>query len=167
MNDIFNEHLVKKQQSIKDYFYKALIALTAIVIMTLGILFADIMVVLIIGGVFFGVYFAYKQFDIEYEYILTNEDLDVDKIIAREKRKHVLSLKVPDIEILAPYDEKKIRELTRAKTLKYIDVSSGSVSAERWYAIYGEGQGKTLLIFEPPQKMRDGIEKFIPRRIKK
>ena len=49
---------------------------------------AFILIIVLAVGV--GVFFAYKEFDVEYEYCLTNNDLDIDKIVAAyEKREDV------------------------------------------------------------------------------
>ena len=39
----------------------------------------------LIALLFFGVWFVHKKLSIEYEYILTNDELDVDRIIGRSR----------------------------------------------------------------------------------
>ena len=166
MHDIFNEYLIKKLLSFSDYLKKIGIAVLGIIIMALGIVYAGALSVLIIAGVGVGVYFVYKEFDLEFEYILTNNELDVDKVISRERRKHMLTVKVTDFEILAPFRGNYL-EPYRNTLERTIDVSSHKKSPNRWFAVW-KNEGKlTMLIFEPPQKMRDGIAAFIPRRVKK
>jgi uncharacterized membrane protein len=166
MGDIFNEYLIRKLPGTSDFLKKAGIGVVAVLIMALGFMYAGMMVFLIIAGVGFGVYYLYKGFDIEYEYILTNDELDVDKVIARERRKHLLTVKVTDFDILAPCSEDYKREYEQTSITKKIDVSSSPKSPKRKFAIYNQGNDKILLIFEPPQKMLDGIKTLIPRRVK-
>jgi uncharacterized membrane protein len=166
MEDIFNEYLIKRLPRPSDYLKKFGIGVAAIIIMALGFMYAGMLVILIIAGVGYGVYFLFKRFDIEYEYILTNDELDVDKVIARESRKHLLTVRVTDFEILAPMTEEYKNEYSQTSIMKKIDVSSSAKSPKRMFAVYGAGKDRTLLIFEPPQKMLNGIKTFIPRRVK-
>ena len=166
MGDIFNEYLIKKLPSSSDYLKKAGIGVAAIIIMALGFMYAGMMVFLIIIGVGIGVFLLYKEFDIEFEYILTNDELDVDKIIARERRKHLLTVKVTGFEILAPVKDEYKREYEQSSITKRIDVSSSPKSPNRRFAIYKDEGDVVLLIFEPPKRMIDGIKTFIPLRVR-
>ncbi|MBQ5972824.1 MAG: hypothetical protein IJL69_01375 [Oscillospiraceae bacterium] len=166
VGDVFNEYLVKRKNGPKQLLYKALIGLAAIAIMAAAIYFhlgAFILIIVLAVGV--GVFFAYKEFDVEYEYCLTNNDLDIDKIVARERRRNVFSLDVKRIELLAPMTEEHA-DRWKAPTIRArYDFSSGRKGAVPWFALFdGEG-GKQLLIFEPPKKMRDGIRTFVPRAV--
>lgn len=58
-----------------------------------------ILAVLVLAG---GVWLL-GNFNIEYEYILTNNDLDIDKVIGKRKRKRMISLDVSTAEAFAPY----------------------------------------------------------------
>ncbi|MGN1450957.1 MAG: hypothetical protein ACI4XQ_02565, partial [Eubacteriales bacterium] len=75
MSDIFNEYLVKRKNGPKQFLYKALIALAAIAVMAAALYFVGVFSLIIICAVGVGVFFAYKEFEVEYEYILTNNEL--------------------------------------------------------------------------------------------
>ncbi|UKI37385.1 MAG: DUF6106 family protein [Clostridiales bacterium] len=49
-------------------------------------------VLLIDAGVVYGAYILITHFNVEYEYILTNGDIDIDKIIAKKKEKKSFEL---------------------------------------------------------------------------
>ena len=102
MDEIFNEKMVKKLPDTREAVLKGVIAVVSIAAMTASIMYAGVMCILVILAVGVGYYFLNKQFEIEYEYILTNDELDVDKIIARERRKHLLSVDIRTFEIPAP-----------------------------------------------------------------
>lgn len=166
MDEIFNEKLVKKLPDTRDAIYKGLIMIAAIAIMTASIMYAGIMCILVILAVFAGYYFLNKQFEVEFEYILTNDELDVDKIIARERRKSLLSVNIRTFEILAPVNQTYQSEFNDPTIERRIDASSSSKSEKRWFAVFRDGEKKTLLIFEPGKKMREGMRHMIPRIIK-
>lgn len=164
MGDIFNEYLVKRRNGPKQLLYKGLIGLAAIAVMALALYFLGIFALLVIVGVGVGLYFAYKEFDVEYEYCLTNDELDIDRIVSRERRKNVLNVNVRTVEILAPVESEHSAKMKNRSIRRTLDYSSGVNDSRRWFAIYDDPKaGKTLLIFDPPKKMRDGIRTFIPR----
>lgn len=165
MDEIFNEKLVKKLPDTRDAIYKGLIGLAAIVIMAVAIMYAGIMSILVILAVFVGYFFVNKQFEVEFEYILTNDELDVDQIIARERRKSLLSVNIRTFEILAPVNDTYRSEFNDPTIERRIDASSSPKSNKRWFAVFRDGEKKTLLIFEPGKKMREGMRRMIPRII--
>ena len=44
--------------------------------------------------------FLFRRLDLEYEYLYVNGDLDIDKIMGKQKRKRVFSMNVNDLELL-------------------------------------------------------------------
>ena len=102
----------------------------------------------------------------EYEYILTNDELDVDKIIARERRKSVISVDVRSFEIFAPVKDEYKREMENPEIVQKIDASSSVKSTKRWFAVFDYEEKRTLLMFEPGKKMRASIRMLIPRAYK-
>ena len=166
MGDIFNEKLIRKLPSGKDLILKGAIGFAAIVIMTAAIMFVGLMSIPVVLTVGVCVYFAYKQFEVEYEYILTNDELDVDKIIARERRKSVISVDVRSFEIFAPVKDEYKREMENPEIVQKIDASSSVKSTKRWFAVFDYEEKRTLLMFEPGKKMRANIRMLIPRAYK-
>ncbi|HHX72350.1 MAG TPA: hypothetical protein GX701_05415 [Clostridiales bacterium] len=159
------EYMVRRLPQPMDALKKLGIALVGIAIMAAGIIWAGILSILIIGGVLVGVFWLYKQFEIEYEYIYTDGQLDVDKIIARERRKSVLTIDVTEFEVFAPVKPEYFGAFEKQEFQRRIDASTSPLSKERWFAVYqGEG-GKTLLIFEPNQTIIQAIRRQIPSRV--
>jgi hypothetical protein len=56
---------------------------------------------LIVGLIYFGIRVATSR-NVEYEYIVTNGDLDIDMIVAKRKRKRIFSANCKEFEIVAP-----------------------------------------------------------------
>ncbi len=166
MGDIFNEYLVRRKNGPKQLLYKALLGLAAIAIMAVAIFFLGMFAIIVIFGVAVGIYFAYKEFEVEYEYVLTNDELDIDKITSRERRKNVLNLNVKTVEILAPANGEHAAKMKQKTIRRTFDYTSGINDDRRWFLIYDDPKaGKTLLLFDPPRKMRDGIRSFVPRAV--
>ena len=91
MNDYYTEQLVKQKTKMSSIMVKAaLIAATAVSIF-IALMFPLAMILPVIMVVVDVVIF--KRFDLEFEYLYVNGDLDIDKIMAKQKRKRVFDNK--------------------------------------------------------------------------
>ena len=86
-------------------------------------------------------------------------------IIARSRRREMLSVDVKTFEILAPVGDEYNTELER-EYAAVLDYSSGELSEDKWFAVYPGASGQTLLIFEPTERMVGGIRVFNPRAVR-
>lgn len=167
-NDIFNEQLVARKSNKTDTFKKVGLVALGVVLMfvALSVPVLQGFIVPILVVVVVGVVFLMRRFNIEYEYVFTNGELDVDKIINKSKRKRALSFHVSNIEIMVQVDNKDhARELEKFD--KLYDFSSG-VNQENTYVAICDTNGQRLkIILEPNDKMFDAIKAYIPRKIKK
>jgi hypothetical protein len=100
--------------------------------------------------------------EVEFEYSLTNGELDIDKIINKSKRKRLMTVDTRNFEILAPKTQKYNNEFNK-KCDTVLDVSSQKNPA--YFAIFNTKNGKTKLIFEPTDKMLEAIRLYIPRKV--
>lgn len=103
--DNIAEQLVEKRRTGADLAKKILISAGALIIASffmyiamMGFFVMVILAVLVLAG---GVWLL-GNFNIEYEYILTNNDLDIDKVIGKRKRKRMISLDVSTAEASRP-----------------------------------------------------------------
>lgn len=182
------EYLIKRKRNVKDNIIVALIILAGVVL-TL-ILFTILFVLslalassgqaasqfssiffglglLIIAAMWYGAYVLINHRSIEFEYILTNSDMDIDKIIAKKGRKRVISFDFKDAELVAninddehnhsyksPVDGTKVYDFTGNKdngNIYFIDIT---IESER-----------TQILFQPTSRMLDSIRKFNPRKV--
>ncbi|HOQ16793.1 MAG TPA: DUF6106 family protein [Defluviitaleaceae bacterium] len=164
MGDVFKEQLVAKKRTIKDYILVILIMLVAIVLLLFVIPMLGTFSLLAVALILFGTYWLIQRFDIEYEYILTNDELDVDKIIGKSKRKKLLTVSVKEFEIMAHVnDEKYAHELSNYN--KILDYSSGEIKLNTYAAIFNYNNQKVKMIFEPNEEIIKGIFQYIPRKL--
>jgi hypothetical protein len=114
-----------------------------------------------------GLMMLFRRLDLEFEYIVTNGEMDVDKIMGRTTRKRLLTVDCRSFDILAPYKEEYRNEYSSQTIGNRIDVSSHPDSAGRWFAVFNAKDGvRTLLVFEPSEKMLDAFRIFIRSKIK-
>ncbi|WP_028991367.1 hypothetical protein [Thermoanaerobacter thermocopriae] len=165
--DAFIEKLVKKQKTSKDTLFSIGVVVAALIIVFGVIPLIPIVRNLWIFFLFLFAYLAYyliRSRNIEFEYSLTNSELDVDKIIDQKKRKHVISVDCRDFEVMAKINSDKFTQ--DIKTIKNrIEAVSSMSSPDVYFAVFEDKGLKTVLFFEPNEKMIEVIARYIPRKL--
>lgn len=162
--DVFIEKIVTKKKTMKDNLIVAGIILAAFVITILAFTFlGPIAPALVAAAVYFAYYFA-KATNLEYEYAVTNGDIDVDKIIAQRKRKRAFSALTKDIEIVARLNSDKYTGEYK-NIRKRIEAVSSMEDTKNIFFMVAPYQGeKTILFFQPDQRMLDAFKTKLPRK---
>ena len=160
MGDFYTEQLVKKQKASSTTLIKAILIILTVLSVVLifmipfGIIGPVIMIALDV--------FLFRSMDVEYEYLFVNGSLDIDKIMAKQKRKRVFEMNVRDMEVLAPTGSIELQQYQRTKTY---DFSSG-VEGARTYEMVTISQGQTVkIIFEPNKTVCEGLKVLAPRKV--
>jgi hypothetical protein len=110
------------------------------------------------------VYYLISLRKIEYEYAFTNGELDVDKIIAQRKRKRVFSANCRDFEAFGKLNSEKHNDDISSIPEKIKAVTS--MSSENIYFFTANYKGnKTLVYFEPDERMLNSLKPYISKRI--
>ena len=123
-------------------------------------------------GMVFAVVICYLAFIlakgvfVEFEYALTNNELDIDKILGRSRRKRVITVDFKNIEICANInDEKYSHEFKNTVSVtKTIDVT-GICDYDVYFVDFAGENGKTRVLFQPTDKMKDAMKLINPRAI--
>lgn len=164
--DIFIEKLVKKQRTPKDTL-KALGLILASLIIVFFIIplipFVKGFLIFFIVAIPFFAYYVIKSQNIEYEYAYTNGELDVDRIVAESRRKRLLSVDCKDFEIVAKVSSDKYSDEYR-KIPNKVEAVSSMTSPDVYFAVFENDGKRTILYFEPNDKMIEAMWKYIPRK---
>ncbi|MDE6031545.1 MAG: hypothetical protein K2G32_08000 [Oscillospiraceae bacterium] len=163
--DNYSEQLVAKQRGTGDIVKMAAISVGTIILATafmfLAIftaIFSFVLPAVII--LFVGVWMMGNQ-NIEYEYIITNGEMDIDKIIGKRKRKRMITLDLKSAEDFAPYppEEDKSADAT-------VHASNGLEQDAYYLLVNHSGYGMVKLIFNPNEKMREAITQELPNALR-
>jgi hypothetical protein len=163
------EKIVQKKKDIKDYLIVVGLILSPVIIIfllgTLNIPFLQQFMWFIIVGV---IYLAIKLItarNIEYEYLVTNGEIDIDKIIARRKRKRIFSANCKEFDLVAKVNSSEFTP--QVQSIKKRLVYSSTLEGESVYFILMKHKGEsTVIFFEPSEKMLQNFRKYIPRNVK-
>ena len=165
--DLFMEHIVKHKRTGKDYGIIAGIVLLGAILL----FFSQIMLtnqflaslwLLVAAGIIFFVVFFIKRTDIEFEYILTNNELDIDKIMAKSSRKRIYTIDFSAIDICAPVESHK-REFEK-RPFKTMDFT-GSGEGKIYFIDTTSETGTTRVLIEPPEEYIENVRRYNPSMI--
>lgn len=166
-DDIFVEEMVVRRKTVWNLLLSFVMVAAAValtVLLWLVVPFINTVLILIL---WFGVYLGIKFQYVEYEYSFTNGDLDIDKIMAKRKRKRVVEINHKQIKVMAPYTAEFESETRDYKVSEVLDASSSKNAAGRWFFIYEKQDGScTFVVIQPSKRLREAMRKYMRSRIK-
>lgn len=164
--DIFIEKIVLRKKTSKDQLitmgiivggFIATIAVFSIPALAPFALF-------IAAAIVYGAFYFSKSRNIEFEYAVTNGELDIDKIIAQRRRKRVFSASSKDFEIVAKLKSDKYSN--EYKNIKNrIEAVSSMESSDVYFLVTNYKGERTIVFFEPDKRMIDNFKTFISRKV--
>ncbi|MCR5019486.1 DUF6106 family protein [Ruminococcus sp.] len=165
--DSFKEQIIRKENTSKDSTMRFLIAFACVALSFAVIMFTIMlsgffpMALFISGLIVYGGVHLIQNLNLEYEYIFTNGDLDIDKVIAARSRKHLATLKVNDATDIGEYKGSD----SGSRTI--ILASAMNSEMQDWYMdIKHADLGDVRLIFTPDDDMLRVIKTHLPRTIR-
>lgn len=158
--DTYSEQLVKKNQTSSDNMKRTVIIVAGAVV-TVGLLYVTFFItpfaLLAAAAAVYGIYWLITGTNIEYEYIVTNGELDIDKIISKRKRVTLLSIEVKEFTEFGKYNEKDFSGTT---------IYAAGGEDELICAVFNSQQyGASRLIFSPNEKIIGCIKPHLNRKI--
>lgn len=166
--DLFMEYIIKRKKGIKEN-----IITLAIILCVPSLVYLSIMLMVtpiapltffIIAGILFLAYWLISKMNVEFEYIITNNELDIDKIVSKKTRKRLITIDLKKVDCVAPVaTTAQKNELSKSATnVLYAD----SGLAENSFFINFEKDGQTYRVFlTPTEKMLDAMKLFAPGKV--
>lgn len=162
--DHYNEQLVNKTSEPKDIVIRVLIIAGGLAIAGLSVyasfIFSEMLgyFPMIIGlGAICLAYWLLGNTVVEYEYIITNHDLDIDKIIGRRKRKRLISINLNNVEEWGEYTGKE------GSGVNATVMAGDATGVGTWYLVAGHDKvGKVLVLFTPNIETQININHGVP-----
>lgn len=107
-------------------------------------------------------YFVRQNADVEFEYIHTNGDFDIDKVISNSSRKRVVSVDLGRVDIIAPVGGP---ELERYEGLKRADYSAKDPENLPYGMVCMLKGERKLLLLQLDEKMLASLKKWLPGKV--
>lgn len=169
--DIFVEQIVKKPADGKVWTIRIIIGL-AMGVFTAVSIFITLFIFPILGvaalfGVFWGGFRLITNSDCEYEYIVTNGEIDVDKIIAQRKRVRLITAKAPSFEAFGEYTDKTPDTEDGVTVVNAVGINESPAETKTYYADFKHASaGNVRLIFSPEERVVEAIIPFLSSQLK-
>lgn len=161
--DNIAEQLVEKKTTTADTAKKVLITVAALIISSLLMFFAIAMAIFVLVipavGVLAGAVYLISTMNVEYEYIVTNNEIDIDKIIGRSRRKRLITLDISSAEQFAPYGSDISADAT-------VHATDGTEKNAYNLVVKHSAYGTVNLIFNPNEKIREAIMQELPHALR-
>jgi hypothetical protein len=168
MDDAFMEKIVTRKKTGQDYLKIFGLIVGSFVILAAIMMFGgyiSFMVPLLLVGLGYGLWYMLSSMNREYEYIVTNGDLDIDMIIARRKRKRVYSGKSKEFELMAKVGSDDYKDALKGNR-KLLDCSSSIQAPDNWFILTEYKSERLMVIFAPDERMLKSLKRFNPSKIK-
>lgn len=166
MSDMYQEILVKRNTPFSDQIKKYLLIVVTVISVMGGLVINPI---LLLPAVVFGFlcYFMVPRFDLEYEYLYVSGELDIDKIMGKQKRKRCASYNMDNLEILAPSNSAELNRFKNKKDVKVRDFTSLKPDTPSYTLVFNLDRGQELVKVELNEAVIGDIRRMAPRKILK
>ena len=163
----FKEYMVRRNLDLKNVLitlaaYIAAVGIGLIVFPYLAPL-GGIALLVVVGLIYLAYHFT-SRLKKEFEYILTDDNMDIDVIMNKSRRRRLLSFTVAQLEIIAGTKDSQHNNLLSGNFDKKIDATSRRKDTDVYFAIV-EKDGRTLLTFEPQKEMLEMMQKYARSKI--
>jgi hypothetical protein len=171
--DIFIEKLVSQKNSVLENILKIMIVISTIVIVliinvvALIYLYQVFSFTLIISAAL--IYLAYRlviSIKSEFEYSLTNDELTVERIIAKRKRKSIFVGSCKDFSVICPIADPDYMNIIKKAGAIY-DYSSGRGVDPVWLFMISQNGINKLVLFDYDDRFIDVFKRYNPRCFRK
>lgn len=166
--DIFAEQNVTRTSTTSDLIKKIALILGDIILIVAIFLASSMFRLLGVGLLLiFGlIYFStilFKNFYVEYEYIITNGEVDIDKILAKSSRKRLLTVEASDFD-----DFGLLENAPEAKDGSTTVLAAGEGDGTDYYADFQhKSYGSVRLIFSPNERIIGSITPYLKAELKR
>ena len=164
MESAYCEWSVKRKKTVMTTMLKILLIVFVVICIASTLILAWL-AILGVAAAGFAIWY-WPRFDVMIEYIYCDGQLDFDRIFGGEKRKNALRIEIEDADVIAPIDSSRLDGYRHLSTK---DFSSGMPDAKIYgiVAKTGKSEEKTVILFEPNEKMLDMMALKCPRTVEK
>ena len=165
MSDLYSELLVKKERTMKDKLMKGGMIALVVIFGLAGILFMPLLLFVAIALGIVAYFVVIPGTDLEFEYLFVNGELDIDKIMAKSKRKRVKNLNISECDLMAPLNSHRMDYYNGNQKMKVMDFSSGIEDHKRYAMITRDGGETCKVILELDDALANTMKNSAPSKV--
>lgn len=110
-------------------------------------------------------YLLIPMLDIEYEYLYLDKEISIDKIISKEKRKHVVTIDLNNMEVLAPINSHELDYYNNSKNIEKKDYTSKEEDRKFYAIVYTDKSVQKMAMIEPNEALLHAVKTVFPRKV--
>ena len=162
--DTFFEQLIPIKKSLLSLFTVMMIWVISILLIAFLFLYnlLGALTLFAVFGIIYGAVKLTSKFNIEYEYIITNGILDIDKITNKSSRKRYLSVDLGRTSRIEKYNPALLNKVDK----KSITIACNTEDPNAYLVVVDkENSGAYYIVISPDDKMKNAITKCVPKFI--
>lgn len=166
--DIFKEFIIKRELTSQEKAIRFCVSVASVALAFTFIAFTFTTTLMILGMLLAmaSVYIGWQltvRFLIEYEYIITNFDLDIDKIVNQSTRKRLCTVDLHTVSEYGKYSE----NVTVGENETLIKAQANNIELDDYFLRFKHREyGDCLLLFTPSMEAMELIKQALPRNVK-
>lgn len=164
MSDLYKELLVQRKTSPKDTMAKAGLILLTVLVVLLALLTFNTIIFIVAIAVGVADYILFPRFDVEFEYLYMEDEIDVDKIFSKTRRKRAMSIDLSKMEIMAPLGSHRLDSFQNQK-LKTMDFSSNDKEKRPYVLITSTEKERVKVLLQLDCDIVRDIKRRRPRLV--
>ena len=169
--DSYTEQIVIHKKTGRDLIISIIMILSILGIVALGFLLGVLInFYFVIVGFFlaaFDIYFCCYVItgrNVEYEYAVTNNNLQIDKIMAKRRRKEILSIDINRIEGMDTVGENRLSD-AKCNRVMYLGTNNDDASQYRFIVLTNK-YGRIMVVFAPNEKIMSALKMYLKPEVK-
>lgn len=163
--DSFCEQILKKKKSALEWAIIIGTVLLALALAFLAFLFSSLipgMFIIVLAGIAYGAWWLITTQNVEFEYCVTNGDIDIDQITARRKRKRLVSVSGRKIQSLQPYDPAAPLGQYQRRVMVAPSLNEDGL----WcFTYHSKKNGNTFVVFQPDMRVLCALYEGLPKLV--
>ena len=163
MSDMYSEIMVKRITPTSDKVKKVVLIGATAVCFVGGIMIWPLWIAAVVLGIV--TYLMLPGFDLEYEYMYVNGEIDIDKIMGKQKRKRCATYDVENMEILAPSNSHALDSYKNNKEIRVKDYTSLDPQVPSYSLVFNRENHRELVKLELNENVVGDIRRIAPRKV--
>lgn len=137
-------------------------ALLCLALLLFGSQFVGPLTPILVVALGYGAWWLTAKLNIEYEYIVTNGTMDVDKIINKSSRQRISSFELSNVERIEKYNDHLLQNIKKENLV----FACNRNDPDAYLLVASKEDTKVnYIVFAPSDKLKDAIKKSLPKFI--
>ncbi|MEE1077185.1 MAG: hypothetical protein UHY68_08005 [Acutalibacteraceae bacterium] len=170
--DAYTEQIIKHKKTYRDFLIKLAMIMSIFAVLSLGLIlgiYVNFYFMFIgVACATYDIYLCHRVItglDVEYEYQVTNNNLQIDKIMSKRRRKSILSI---DIKKIEGFDKISDNRLNADRCDKVMQLGTYDDDPSQYrFIVQTNKYGKIMVVFAPNQKVLNAIKLHLKPEVKR